>query len=246
MSAPRVEPARADRKRYGPAPTRATVSGYDAVLFDNDGVLVTPPRRETQAAAARAAFESVGVADPDPDHVDELCDGVTVERLGEICDAAGVETEAFWTARERRDQDSQIAAFERGDRDVYDDVDVLADLSVPLGVVSNNHHTTVAFVLEFHGLGDRFETYYGREMTVESLRRRKPETHYLDRAAVDLGVAPEETLYVGDSRGDVVGATEAGMDSAFVRRRHTDPGALDVEPTHAVDGLDELPSLVGV
>ena len=45
---------------------RPDVSPYDAVLFDNDGVLVEPPAPETQRAAIREAFLAVGVDDPRP------------------------------------------------------------------------------------------------------------------------------------------------------------------------------------
>lgn len=45
------------------------MSRYDAVLFDSDGVLVEPPARETQLAAARDAFREVGVEGVDRRHL---------------------------------------------------------------------------------------------------------------------------------------------------------------------------------
>ena len=56
-------------------------------------------------------------------------------------------------------------------------------------------------------------------MTVESLERKKPNTHYVERALSDLDA--DAALYVGDSESDVVAADRAGLDSAFVRRPHT-------------------------
>lgn len=63
----------------------------DAALFDNDGVLVEPPAAETQRAATREAFRSVGVPDPADRHVDDLTSGVTVEALERLGDAYGVD-----------------------------------------------------------------------------------------------------------------------------------------------------------
>jgi phosphoglycolate phosphatase len=215
---------------------------YDTLLFDNDGVLVEPPAFETQSAAIREAFHSVGIDAPDPDHIAEVCSGVTVDALNEIGDTYGVDPETLWDARERHDERSQFEQFEAGARGTYDDVDVLADLAHPCGVVSNNHHSTVEFVLDHFGLDSHFETYYGRPKTVESLRRKKPNTHYLDRAMADLG--GESALYVGDSGSDVLAAQNAGMDSVFVRREHSRDVDLPVEPTHEIETLSALPSLL--
>ncbi|WP_276260797.1 HAD family hydrolase [Haloglomus litoreum] len=217
------------------------MSPYDAVLFDNDGVLVEPPAPTTQAAAIEAAFESVGVPDVDPAHVDALRHGVTVERLRDIAAAYDLDPAALWAARERFDEDSQVDAFRAGDRTTYDDVDAVGRVDGPRGVVSNNHHSTVAFVLDHFDLGGWFDTHYGRPMTVESLDLKKPNTHYLDRALADLDAA--SALYVGDSASDVVAAERAGLDSAFVRREHCPAVPEGVAPTHVVDGLDEVAAI---
>lgn len=214
---------------------------YDAVLFDNDGVLVEPPADETQREAVRAAFRSVGVDEPTPADILALAGGVTVERLREVAAGHGVDPERLWTARERHDERSQFEAFEAGARSRYGDVTAVTDLAVDAAVVSNNHHTTVEFVLEFFGLADAFDAYYGREMTVESLRRKKPDPHYIERALEDLGAGA--ALYVGDSETDVVAAHRAGLESAFVRRPHSRDAELTSEPTHEVEtlaGLGEL------
>jgi phosphoglycolate phosphatase len=219
-----------------------SVPDYDTLLFDNDGVLVEPPAFETQAAAIRAAFEAVGVDAPDPDHVADICGGVTPESLHDISATYGVAPEALWDAREHHDEQSQFEQFRDGARDRYDDVDILADLTHPCGVVSNNHHSTVEFVLDHFGLDSHFETYYGRPKTVESLRHKKPNTHYLDRAMADLG--GDEALYVGDSESDVLAAENADIDSVFVRREHSRDVDLSVEPTHEIGTLAALPDLL--
>lgn len=208
---------------------------YDAILFDNDGVLVDPPGHGDQLAAIRDAFDELGIESPDENHLSALTGGVTPELLAELERTYGVDREALWDARERHDERSQLEAFRAGRRDSYDDVTALSGIPQPCGLVSNNHHTTVEFVLDRFGFADAFETYYGRPMTIESLSLKKPNTHYLDRALADLGGG--SALYVGDSESDVVAAERAGMDSVFVRREHSRDVELPTEPTHEVETL---------
>ncbi|MBZ6495224.1 HAD family hydrolase [Natrinema longum] len=218
------------------------MTGYDAVLFDSDGVLVEPPASETQVAATRAAFREAGVDDVARRHLDDIVSGVTVEDLHEICADYDLDPENFWEARERHDERSQFDAFRAGTRDRYDDVTTIADLPQDRGVVSNNHHSTIEFVLDAFDLESLFETYYGRPKTIESLRVKKPDPHFLERALADLGAG--SALYVGDSEHDVIAAHRAGIDSAFVRRQHCPDGALSVTPTYDIETLSALPEIV--
>ncbi len=218
------------------------VTTHDTVLFDSDGILVDPPARETQAEATRGAFRSVGVTDIDPHHVDAIVDGVTLEELHEICIAHDLEPERFWEARERLDEESQFEKFRDGTRALYDDVTVISDLQHPCGVVSNNHHSTIEFVLDAFDLHSLFDTYYGREKTLESLELKKPNTHYLEKALADLEA--DSALYVGDSESDVIAAHRAGLDSVFVRREHCRSVDLSVTPTYEISDLLELSEIV--
>lgn len=106
--------------------------------------------------------------------------------------------------------------------------------------MSDNHHGTVEFVLDVFDLRSAFDTYYGREKTVESLRLKKPKPHYLERALTDL--APESALYVGDSASDVR-AADRGLDSALVRRPHC-RGLDRIDPTHEADDLRDVARIV--
>lgn len=215
---------------------------YDAVLFDSDGVLVEPPGAETQTAAIRRAFQSVGIDDPAEGHVQALTSGVTSETLDDIGAVYDIDPVALWEAREHHDEQSQFEAFRAGDRDRYDDTAAVSDIPLPRGVVSNNHHSTIEFVLEFFEFDDDFDTYYGREKTVESLGLKKPNTHYVERALDDLGGG--SALYVGDSENDVLAAHRAGLDSVFLRRQHCRSVDLSVDPTYELETLHGLAALL--
>ncbi|MFC7080605.1 HAD family hydrolase [Halorussus caseinilyticus] len=214
------------------------MTDYDAILFDNDGVLVEPPSDDALRGAAERAFREVGVESPDDDHLAEVLRGVTPESLREVCGVYGVDPDEFWSARDRHASEAQLAEFRDGDRSRYDDVAAVADLAHDFGVVSSNQHATIEFVVDFCGFTDWFDTYYGREMGVESLEKKKPDPHFLERAMADLGA--DDALYVGDSESDVVAAHRAGLDSAFVRRDHCADVSLSVEPDYEVRDLHEV------
>jgi HAD superfamily hydrolase (TIGR01549 family) len=216
---------------------------YDAILFDNDGVLVEPPGDDTLLAAAEAAFAAVGVTDPDDEHVADVVRGVTPGLLEEVCDAYDIDPHEFWHARDRHASKAQLAEFRNGDRRRYDDVAALADLDHDFGIVSSNQHATIGFIVEYCEFEHLFDAYYGREMGVESLERKKPEPYYLEAALADLGA--DSALFVGDSESDVEAARNAGLDSAFVRRDHCEGVELSVEPTYEVEDLWGVAEIAG-
>ena len=211
------------------------MTDYDAVLFDNDGVPVEPPSDETLLSAAESAFRAVGVESPESTHVSDVVRGVTPDRLEDVCGAYDLDPDEFWTARDSHASEAQRREFREGDRGPYDDVAAIANLDHDLGIVSSNQHATIEFILDFCEFGDLFDTYYGREMGVGSLEKKKPHPHFLERAMADLGA--ESALFVGDSESDVVAAENAEIDSAFVRREHCADRSLSVEPTHDVESL---------
>lgn len=215
---------------------------YDAVLFDNDGVLTTMTDRAVLVRAVREAFRDMGVTDPDPADVEHLVVGVTPELLETIATRYGLDPRAFWYRRDLRASLVQEREIRAGRKPLYDDIGALAEIGLPMGIVSSNQHRTIETILDHHGIRDRFATYYGREMDVSSLTRKKPATHYLDLAVGDLGA--RNALFVGDSESDVQAAQAAGMDSVFIRRDHRDGLELSVTPTYEIRSLRELPSIV--
>ncbi len=212
---------------------------YDAVIFDNDGTLVTPTDPDCWRTATRLAFQDLGVRDLPPDL--SRLDGYSVTALVRACAERGVDVEAFWQRREAYACLAQRYDVRAGTKTTYDDVGVLADLPVPVGVVSNNQQATVDFVVSYFDLGSAVRTCYGREPCVDGLLRMKPNPHYLRRAVRDLEAT--NPLYVGDSRADLAAAAALGVDAAFVRRPHRKGYEARPAPTHDVTSLEELASL---
>ncbi len=218
--------------------TERITTTYDAVVFDNDGVIAEPTDRAPLTDAVCAAFRDVGY-DPDREAVERAV--ATSAGPHETVDAVGggadVDFGEFWRRREERASAVQRRLVRDGGKELYDDITVLEEIEARLGMVSNNQHETVTFLVEYYGL-DFFETVHGREPTVAGAERKKPDPHYLERALSELGT--RNALYVGDSQVDVEAARRAGVDSAFLRREHCAETDLAVEPTYDVRDMHAL------
>ncbi|WP_253737240.1 HAD family hydrolase [Halohasta salina] len=214
---------------------------YDAVIFDNDGVLVSRTPYDVLQEATWAAFDAAGVDDPDPALVESLAVDVSPADVRAVCSRYGLDPEAFWARRDRLSAERQQAEARAGRKTPYEDVAALDRLSVPAGIVSSNQQSTVDFLVEYFGLGSYFGVAVGREPTLESLVRKKPAAYYLDRAVEALGA--ESPLFVGDNDSDVLAAANAGIDSAFIRRPHRRDHQPSPTPTHIVDDLHDVVGL---
>ncbi|WP_363463827.1 HAD family hydrolase [Halogeometricum borinquense] len=217
---------------------------YDAVIFDNDGVLVRLSPLAVLREASRAAFEAVGVTDPAAEHVEQMMLGVTPADVREVSEVYSLDPDVFWAARDGAAADAQISEMRDGRLSCYDDVAALEHIRAPRGIVSTNQQETIDAVLDHHDFSHLFATAYGREPTIESLRRKKPEPHYLERAMADLDA--ETALFVGDSETDVLAAHRAGIDSAFIRRPHRSDTELDASPTYEIETLYDIHAIDGV
>jgi phosphoglycolate phosphatase-like HAD superfamily hydrolase len=210
------------------------------LLFDMDGVLLEG--RATDGVVHERALDDAiadrGVA-VDPD-TRALLSGYEYDTdFARGCDRLGVDPVDFFALRERHGVRRTIDRLESGTRTPYADVTVLDPLvdRYVLGVVSNNYHDVVRFVVDHHGL-DVFDHVRGRDPGVRGFYRRKPDPHYLLDAVDALGGG--EGIYVGDRGTDLVAARRAGLDAVFVRRPHNDRTDLPVEPTATVGSLTAL------
>jgi putative hydrolase of the HAD superfamily len=121
---------------------------------------------------------------------------------------------------------------------------------VRLGLCSNFSHSETAHqVLREAGFDVRLDAV----VVSDAFGLRKPRREIFLETVTRLGVAPEETLHVGDSlRADVGGAAAAGIRSVWITRRVKEPAKLLREhegpvPDHQVaDIRDLLPLLDGL
>jgi HAD superfamily hydrolase (TIGR01549 family) len=216
---------------------------YDAVVVDSDGVLVGLSGSDLLSGAIERTYRSVGVDAPSEADRAALGLGTTPERVRAACERHGVDPETVWERRDRTISEMERAAIRRGEKRVFEDVEALSALDAPLGVASNNVHATVNCVLDRSGLAPRVGSVQARRPRLDSLARRKPDPHLLDRALADLGA--ETALFVGDSASDVTAAKRAGVDAALLARPgRTDAERDGVDPEHTIGSLAALPELV--
>jgi len=165
-------------------------SDPDAVVYDLDGTLVRLAvdweRVEREVAAL---LERAGV-DADPLSAWALLDAAEDAGVGEEAD------DLIATAEREGVRDSRRLAL----------ADELVAREVPVGVCSLNHQEAVELALDEHDLAAHVDSVVGRGTVPE----RKPHPRALLAAVEELGVPPEDVLFVGDSASDEETAERAG------------------------------------
>ncbi|MGA0612491.1 phosphoglycolate phosphatase [Caldimonas sp. KR1-144] len=120
---------------------------------------------------------------------------------------------------------------------VAEGLDRLVSAGLALACVTNKPGAFALELLERKGLRGRFAAVYGGD----AFARRKPDPMPLVETCRALGVAPRETLMVGDSSNDVQAARAAGCPVVLVSYgyNHGEP-AESAGADAVIDRLDEL------
>ncbi len=118
----------------------------------------------------------------------------------------------------------------------------LAGRRLPTGIVSNIGRAALAEALVRFGFDRRLEPVVSRT----DVDFMKPRAEGILRVLQAWSVAPQQALFVGDSRADVLAARAAGVRVAIVRGGECDAAEFDaLPPDHLVSALDEVAALVG-
>ena len=106
-----------------------------------------------------------------------------------------------------------------------------------LGLVTVRSKKRVSPEIERYGLEGIFEAM----ITADDVEKLKPDPEALILCAKKLRVDPEDCVYVGDSRGDIIAAKKAGMVSVAVTWGYHDVSLLkEVKPDHLARNFKEL------
>lgn len=108
----------------------------------------------------------------------------------------------------------------------------------PLGLLSNfDSAATGERILDTHGL----RPYFSPIHISEAIGFRKPRREAFLQTAEAMGVAPQETLFVGDTFAlDVVGAKSVGMDAAWFDRQKLPPDMNTAQPDYVITRFSDL------
>lgn len=111
-----------------------------------------------------------------------------------------------------------------------------------VGSVTNKAARFTGPLLEQLGIVDRFEIV----VSGDSLPKKKPDPLPLLHAAKALGVSPDDSLMVGDSRSDVKAARAAGFQIVCMSYGYNHGEDIrNYDPDAVIDSMAELPSLIG-
>ncbi len=187
--------------------------------------------RLAMGEADRAAYESDCISPHFPGVVQEVVKSkgldITLEQGEQLWDAWNLEGSFFG----RRLFD-----------DAMDTLTGLRGMGLRLGCVTNRPFAGPSFVeeVEAHGLADLMDV-----MSIScDIGYMKPHPKIYQHALEELGVAPQNTMMVGDSlRADVAGAQTLGMTGVWRKHHAIKERVQDVEPDYAIDELSELLTL---
>jgi phosphoglycolate phosphatase len=209
----------------------------ETVIFDFEGTLVdfqwrlAEAEAELRQACAAQGFGTAGnyaelwnaaaeVAAPQG-RIEELR-----RALGPIYDRWDADALARWSPRP-----GAAALLQR-----------LAESGVRTAMVSNIGRAALKAALGRFGL----DRWLAPVVSRDDVTFMKPRAEGTLRVLAELKTLPEEALFVGDSRADVLAARTAGLRVAIIRGGECDESAFaELPPDHFVSRLDEIAALVG-
>lgn len=112
----------------------------------------------------------------------------------------------------------------------------LATRGIRLGIVTSRTRPSLLSYLDYFQIEDIFEVI----ATPESTRRHKPDPEPVEWALSQLGVRPDETLFVGDAVYDIESGTAAGVDTAFALWGPNGAKEISPEPCYRLATFEEL------
>lgn len=124
---------------------------------------------------------------------------------------------------------------------VEEELAKLKKMGVLQGIMSAKRRTSLDITLNLKGYSDFFDLL----VTKEDTEKHKPDPEPYLYCAKKLGIKPSEMIYVGDAKGDILGAQNAGVDSVFVEwSRMPKEEILELKPTYVIKEMKELSCII--
>ncbi len=129
---------------------------------------------------------------------------------------------------------SELYSYWESPKILNDTMKFLETLNIPVCIVSNIDRADIMSAME--NLGLKFDSV----VTSEDCKCYKPNKEIFERALNLMGVLPNEVIHIGDSfSSDVLGAYNAGIDSAWLNRKSVSNGG-SIEPNYVIASLQEI------
>lgn len=209
---------------------------FDTFIFDLDGTLLdTIP---DLVLLTNKILEDVGCPTRTPEEILSFV-GAGVRRLIYLALPEGSSPEL---------QERAMDLWNEGFHDYYHNthpfpgipemLDDLRERGCGIGVVSNKLQAGVDLIMAMR-LPDKVDVMYGESPLIP----RKPDPTGIQQAMKMLKTAPEDTVYIGDSPGDIKAARNAGVFAVAVlwgyHHKH-DFAEQDAEPDLYIESPDQL------
>jgi len=213
-------------------------AGYSAVVFDLDGTLADTAR-DIHASLVRALAER-GLPPVDLDSTRLMIGGGPQLLVERALDRLGVRTDARLVAGIVDGFHADYLA--NGDRyaKLYDGAEPtlrqLHTSGMRIGMCSNKPHDLCRMLARSFNI----ERYIDEILGSTPGMPKKPDPAPLLAITERLGVAPADTLYVGDSEADVKAARAAGLPVMLVSYGYTLRPATQLGADAVIDSLAEL------
>jgi pyrophosphatase PpaX len=107
-------------------------------------------------------------------------------------------------------------------------------------VASSNSTDRILKIVKYFGMDALLDAIVG----INEVEQGKPDPALVTAAIKKLGVAPKESIYVGDSRYDVEAGRAAGAQTALVLQPVAAQSELKVEPDHRLRSLYQLKQII--
>lgn len=218
-------------------------NGYRAVLFDLDGTLIDTLPALT--SSLNAVLSEDGLRRLKPEEVRLLVgDGIKV-LMARVLAAVGVPPPddgtlmaalARFSAHYDADPGAGCAPFPHA----AEILGALMGLGYGLGVVTNKPEAPARELLTRYALAPALGAVVGGDTT----DHLKPHPEPMLFAADLLGVAPQNTVMVGDSINDVTAARRAGMRVIAVSYGYSRISAAEMGADAVIDRLADLPRAI--
>ena len=212
---------------------------FRAVLFDLDGTLV-----DTIGYWIEAYLKTLLDVDVDIDTEEFLLTTYTLNKhFEDVLEYYGIDpgrADALRASRDRRYTDilrTRTLWLEGAETMLRNTVE-----KYPTAIITGSHKSYIDAMEEQIQLKSLISTI----ITTDDMGgRTKPHPHGLLLACKELGVAPEQCVYIGDQVFDVEAANAAGMASCLLWTEYTPPTAgQDADMT--VESIAEISSLLGL
>ncbi|HET7471533.1 MAG TPA: HAD-IA family hydrolase [Candidatus Limnocylindrales bacterium] len=217
----------------------AAARRFDLVVFDCDGVLVDSER--LSIALDVEFLAGLGWPITEAEVIERWVGKTDVAMRREIEEHLGRDIGTEWDAFSER----YLAAFAAdllAVDGVADAIDAIQAAGYATCVASSGGHEKIRRNLTLTGLRDRFGE---RIFSGEDVEHGKPAPDLFLHAARSMGVAPERTAVVEDSRHGVSAARAAGMWAFAYAGGVTPAAALEGERTTVFSEMRDLPGLIG-